>query len=94
MSVAQINEEHSEIDRRGLEIYDSRLKSLLEPEQNGKAVAIHVDTEDYIVHENWALATRLMRERHPDGAIFTLFIGPPMESEIMLANRLNVGRKP
>lgn len=86
--------EYSEIDRRGLELYDSRLKSLLEPEQNGKAVAIHLDSEDYIVHENWARATRLLRERHPNGSIFTLFIGPPAESEIMLTNRLYAGQKP
>ena len=43
---AEINEE--EIERRGQEIYESRLRSLLETEENiGKIVSIDVESGDY-----------------------------------------------
>src|SRR5205823_2745285 len=37
------------VSQRGLAIYESRLKKVLEPEHNGETVAIHVESGDYAV---------------------------------------------
>lgn len=41
-------------------LYSKKLKVLLEPEQNGKAVAIHVDSEDYAVADTHSEAARAL----------------------------------
>jgi hypothetical protein len=65
-----------EVSRRGLEIYNDRLKSLLEPAQNGRVVAIHIDTGDYVVAASAPDALRAMRTTHPTGLLFRYTIGP------------------
>lgn len=65
-----------EVTQRGLEIYNGRLKSLLEPAQNGRVVAIHVDTGDYVVADSSPEALRAMRKIHPTGLLFRYTIGP------------------
>ncbi len=68
--------ELDEVTRRGLAIYDARLRAILEPEHNGKVVAIHVDSGDYAVARNSPLARRALRARRPEGMILTTDIGP------------------
>jgi hypothetical protein len=77
------------IEERGQAIYDERLKAILEPEHSGHAVAIHLDSGDYVVHRNWAMAMRELRRRHPEGEVYALFIGPPTPAEMALAGRLS-----
>jgi hypothetical protein len=60
-----------QLAERGQAIYDQKLKAILEPEQNGRVVAIHVDTEDYGLGRNSQEAVRAARAtpgrppRHP-----------------------------
>jgi hypothetical protein len=83
------------IEEQGQALYEEHLKRLLEPDHSGEAVAIHLSTGDYAVHRNWAMAMRQLRRQHPEGEIYTLFIGPPTPAETALATRFaSEQRKP
>lgn len=64
------------VTRRGLAVYDARLKAQLEPAHNGEAVAIHVDSGEYAVARTSGVAMREMRRRRPDGPLVLHTIGP------------------
>lgn len=81
------------IEERGQTIYNERLKALLEAEHLGDAVAIHLDTGDYVVNRNWSKAIRELWKKHPEGEIYAQFIGPPTAAEIALANKLRSEEK-
>lgn len=82
----------SEESRKGWAIYEAELKAKLEPEHNGKVVAIHVESGDYQVHTHWALARHALRQRHPNGWIFSRFIGPPTPAENALGEQFATGQ--
>lgn len=70
----------SDLTRLGLVVYDAKLKPLLEPRDDGKFVAIHVDTEDYAVASSSGQAMRVLLRRHPvDGRMIIRKIGPELE---------------
>jgi len=54
------------IARKGQELYDTKLKALLEPEKNGMFVAIEPDSEDYFVGETMAQARQRASKVHPE----------------------------
>jgi hypothetical protein len=84
----------SPVSQRGVAIYREKLKSVLEPEHNGEAVAIHVGTGDYVVARSQTEARRTLLKRHkPDGQIVTLTIGPPTPTDIDMAARFLTGQK-
>jgi hypothetical protein len=62
--------------KRGLAFYNDHLKSILEPQFNGQVVVIHLDSGDYAVGRNSSLASRQLRDQHPDGLTFAIDIGP------------------
>jgi hypothetical protein len=64
-----------EIVRRGIEIYDQRLKPLLEPEHVGKFIAIAVEDGDYEIAETSLDADLALRQRHPDAVLYINRIG-------------------
>lgn len=79
-----------ELGQRGLAIYDKKLKSLLEPQDNNRFVAIHVDTADYATARFPGAAVRILLDRHaPDGHIVVRRIGPEPEHD--LAARILAG---
>jgi len=90
-----IPEEHEELfadtARRGKAIYEE-LKAALEPEQNGRAIAIHVDTGEYAIADTPSEARRQMHERRPDGMLFSRTIG--VETNQGLLQRILTGSKP
>ena len=67
-----------EFARIGLEIYETRLKPLLEPHRNGAKVAICVTDGDYEVAETTVEADALLRERHPDAVFLLVEVGKPI----------------
>jgi hypothetical protein len=84
----------SELAQKGIDLYESRLKALLEPDYAGHVVAVHVDTADYAIGSTHSQAARVLLARHaPDGRIVTLTIGRPSEADFRLAARLGVGQK-
>jgi hypothetical protein len=52
---------------RGQALYDSQVKPLLEPDYNGKWVAIHLDTGDYALGSSSPEALRALRPKRPKG---------------------------
>ena len=95
MQIGSDNHALSPLAEQGRAIYESRLKALLELEHSGEAVAIHVDTEDYVLGKSHSEAAHALLARHqPDGRIVTLTIGPPTDQDLRLATRITAGQKP
>lgn len=84
-------DELSELSQRAVAIYAEKLKALLEPAHNGSTVAIHLDTGDYAVAATSPRARQALRERHPDGLIATMIVGP--EANFQLAYRILASQK-
>ncbi len=66
----------SEVSRHGLEIYDTALRSVLEPEFNGQVVAIDVQSGDHAVADTSPAAMRALRQRRPQAVLLIRTIGP------------------
>ena len=82
-----------DVARRGLAIYDEHLKAMLEPQYNGKAIAINVDTGEYVIADDLPDARRLLREKHPPRTLsMSRIIGP--ETDAGFLSRVLYGRKP
>jgi hypothetical protein len=58
-----------------LEFYERELRTELERQHWGKAVAIHLESRDYEVAQTATRAYRTLRQRRPQGWITTLAIG-------------------
>lgn len=71
--LAQINTE--EIAGKGEEFYQKELKDKLEPEKNGKFVAIEVESKKYFVGETKETALDQAQEVFPDKIFFVRRIG-------------------
>lgn len=65
------------IGQRGVEIYESKLRSVLDPAFRGSFVAIDVETEDYEVADDAAEAENRLWTRHPDAQVLVERIGYP-----------------
>lgn len=76
-----------EVSRRGLEIYESRLKATLEPAYEGQVVAIHIGSGAYQVAASAGAAMRAMRGEHPTGALLLHTIG--ISTDAGLAARMS-----
>jgi hypothetical protein len=66
-----------EIGERGVAIYDSKLRSILEPKFHGQFVAIDVETEDYEVADEADAASDRLWARRPDAQVLVERIGYP-----------------
>lgn len=67
----------AEIVRRGRAIYDAQIRSLVEPAQNGRLVAIDIDSGDYEVADAAIDAMDRLDERHSDALYYIHRIGYP-----------------
>jgi hypothetical protein len=76
----------SDLTRRGLAIYESKLKAKLEPEYDNQFIAIEPDSEEYAIANSTGNAMRAMRKRHATGRLLLMKIG--MEPEYGLAARI------
>ncbi len=65
-----------EIGVRGQEIYENRLRALLETEENiGKIVSIDITTGDYEIADDLIISGRKLQARHPDALMYGKRIG-------------------
>jgi hypothetical protein len=64
-----------DVARRGIAIYNEKLRAFLESAHNGKSVAIHLDSGDYALAETSNKAMLKMREIHPEGLLLLHVIG-------------------
>jgi hypothetical protein len=65
-------EEHA---RLGEDVYDQRLRERLEPGNDGKIVAIDVDTGEYEVAEKVLAASQRLLARLPEAQVWCVRIG-------------------
>ena len=71
---AQVSGE--EIGRRGQEIYETHLRTLLETDENiGKIVSIDIESGDYEIADDLVIAGRRLQQRHPAARIYGKRIG-------------------
>jgi hypothetical protein len=70
------DEERQRISHAAWDIYNGKLKPVLEPERNGQIVAIHIDSGDFEIARNSPDARFALRRRHRRGPIVTMDIGP------------------
>jgi hypothetical protein len=65
-----------EIDRRGQELYETRIRAEVETAENiGKIVSIDVETGEYAVADDPLAASAILRQKHADAAIAGFRIG-------------------
>jgi hypothetical protein len=65
-----------EIGRRGEEIYETRLRPLLETDTNiGKVVSIDVDSGDYEIADDLIVAGKRLQARHANARMYAKRIG-------------------
>jgi hypothetical protein len=67
-------EEHA---RRGAELYEQQVRPLVEPGNQGKIVALDVDTGVFEVADDTLTASRRLLARLPDAQIWCVRIGYP-----------------
>lgn len=67
---------NEEIDRRGQELYDNKIRVQVETAENiGKQIVIDVETGAYEIDEDGLKASRRLMVKHPDAALYGLRIG-------------------
>jgi hypothetical protein len=65
----------SPLARKSMRIYETKLKSLLEPACIGKFAAIEPDSGDYFVADRMSEAMHKARLQHPEKKFFLVRIG-------------------
>ena len=74
--MAAIRPRGDEIARRGQEIYEQKLRRLVEsPENIGKLISIDVDSEDFAISDDLLKSGAMVRERHPEARLYGARIG-------------------
>jgi uncharacterized protein (DUF1330 family) len=63
------------IRRQGRILYDEQLKSLLEKEHSGKYLVLDVETQDYVVTEEYVSTLIEMQEKHGGCLQYVVRIG-------------------
>jgi hypothetical protein len=64
-----------EIARRGDELYEQHIRPQVEAGNQGRIVAIDVQTGAYVVAETALAASKQLRAQHPDAVVWLVRIG-------------------
>lgn len=75
MSVRQRRYSKEELANRGQELYEHGIRQQVEAGNEGKIVAIDIETGDFEVGDRVIAATDPLFERHPDAQPWTIRIG-------------------
>jgi hypothetical protein len=75
MAVRQRRYSKEELARRGQELYEAGIRQQVEVGNDGKIVAIDIETGDFEVDETVVAATNQLFERNPDAQPFGIRIG-------------------
>ncbi|MEP6753984.1 MAG: hypothetical protein ABJA67_00670 [Chthonomonadales bacterium] len=73
--MSQLHTNPSEIADRGRELYESKLRSLLEPLNSGKYIVIDIETGEYEMDVDGEVASARAREKRPNGIRYGMRIG-------------------
>lgn len=86
----------NDLTRRGLAVYEAKLKTRLEPEHDNEFIAIEPDTEAYAIANSTGNAMRAMRKRQVTGPLLLMKIGPEPENGLaarfLAADMMQKGR--
>lgn len=77
MTVRQPRYSKEEFARRGSELYDTQVRSLVEEGNYGRIVAIDIETGAFEVADDSLTAAKQLLKRCPDAQIFGIRIGLP-----------------
>jgi hypothetical protein len=69
------NPQHSQTAERGVAIYETRLRGILEPAHNGKYVVIDVETGDYELDADHLAASDRAAAKHPGAPLYATRVG-------------------
>lgn len=72
----------SKVTTAGKRFYETHLKAVLEPQENGKFVAIEPESEKYFVGATAVEALTKSREQFPDKIFFLARVGFPSAYKI------------
>lgn len=75
MAVRQRRYTKEELARRGQELYESRIRQQVEAGNEGKIVAIDIETGAFEVADNVLPATNRLFEQYPDAQPWVIRIG-------------------
>ena len=75
MAVRQRRYSKEELAQRGQELYESGIQQQVESGNNGKIVAIDIETGVFEVDENLVTATSRLFEQYPDAQPWVIRIG-------------------
>lgn len=64
-----------EFSRRGRALYDDRIRARVEPAENGRIVAIDIETGEYTVGDDVLTACRPLIAKSPDAQLWTVRVG-------------------
>jgi hypothetical protein len=64
-----------EIERRGRELYERRIRAKVEPGNEGRICMIDVETGDYALGETMVEAGKPLFDKNPDAALWAERIG-------------------
>ena len=64
-----------EFARRGGELYESKIRALVEPGNLGRVVAIDIESGDYVLADEGMEACQPLMEKNPDAQIWCKRIG-------------------
>jgi hypothetical protein len=70
-----LDAEGKRLARKGERLYDTKLKSVLEPAHKGKFVAIEVDSGDYFLGESLIDALGKAESKHPEKQFYFARVG-------------------
>ena len=77
MAVRQARYSRDEFARRGQDIYDRHIRPHLRPEDDGKFVAIDIESASYEIDRDDYTATARLLKQHPDAQIWLVQVGQP-----------------
>jgi hypothetical protein len=75
MTVRQRRYSKEEFARRGDEIYESQIRPQVETDNNGKIVAIDIETGNFELADDTMTATQKLLDRFPDSQTWVVRIG-------------------
>jgi hypothetical protein len=75
MSIREPRYSKEEFARRGQEIYDTQVRSLVEADYDGKIVAIDIDSGAFEIADRSLTAAKQLLLRYPDAQIFGIRVG-------------------
>ena len=70
-----MKDDTEELAKAGEEIYETRLKALLEPKYRGKIVAIEVESGEYFLGDREVEAFEKGRKKHPAKVFYFKRVG-------------------